>query len=79
MRFLRYVYTRPDALPLDEENPPAVGGEDFVAACEAAGFDPDDEEITACRLAAAWNGHPAGAVVITGLTVEGHPFAVEVL
>ena len=41
-----------------------------------AGFDPDDEEITGCELAADWNGHAKGALVVTGLISQGHPFAV---
>lgn len=42
----------------------------------AAGFDPQDSEVTVTDLAEAWNGHPAGSLVVTELTVEGHRFAV---
>ena len=71
----RYRYgTTPHELHLEE-----AGWQDLPSDLEyrEAGFDPEDEEVTICRLIDAWNGHPAGSVVITGLTVEGHPFAVR--
>ncbi len=42
----------------------------------AAGFSPDDEEISASSLSHDWNGHKAGDVVVHGLNASGHPFAV---
>lgn len=47
------------------------------AEIKEAGFEPEDEELCFSRLAHDWNGHKAGARIIHGLTVEGHPFAVE--
>lgn len=41
-----------------------------------AGFSPDDEEISVSSLSHDWNGHKAGDVVVHGLNVDGHPFAV---
>jgi hypothetical protein len=68
--FRSYTYSNsPNLLPLEE----AEWSEEVVVA---AGFDPDDEEISVCRLTADWKGHPAGSLVVTGLTVSGHPFAV---
>ena len=73
----RYRYsTQPGLLPLTDDS---LGYDSRTTEGDAyrAGFDPDDEELTLCELAEDWNGHPKGARVLTGLQVEGHPFAVE--
>lgn len=46
------------------------------ATIVSAGFDPDDPELTSTELTDDWNGHLRGALVLAGLTVEGHPFAI---
>ena len=72
--FAHYTYgDSPELLPLEDYS----GGSAYDELVASAGFDPEDAEIVVCQLAANWNGHRAGAVVITGLTAEGHPFAVE--
>ena len=73
--FARYTYSDPDVLPVNWDD--GIDGQGFVLAALAAGFDPNDEETGAGRLTEEWNGHAAGALVVSGLTVEGHPFAVE--
>lgn len=88
MKFKRYVYgNTPELVPVNDESVglPLGPGEDTIEDFEkkwgetllAAGFDPDDEEITVVELAEDWEGHPAGSLVVTGCTVEGHPFAIE--
>lgn len=70
----RYTYgSKPEMVPLAD-----YSGNYDAGAVRAAGFDPKDDEITLCQLAADWNGHPAGARVITECTCEGHSFAVEI-
>jgi hypothetical protein len=49
---------------------------DWPALVTAAGMDPEDDEVVVGTLTEAWNGHPAGAAVVSGLTVAGFPFAV---
>lgn len=76
MQFKRYTYgNNPNLLPLGE---PADDHHDYEAWCLKAGFDPNDEEMRAFRLTREWNGHPADSVVLTGMTREGHQFAVEI-
>lgn len=41
-----------------------------------AGFNPRDEELAMAYLRKPWNGHPAGSIVVYGLIVRGHPFAI---
>lgn len=36
-----------------------------------------DDEIGIGTLTREWNGHPEGAVIVSGLTVAGYPFAVS--
>lgn len=50
---------------------------DDTALTEAAGFDPNDEEVTVAVLTQPWNGHPRGAWLVGGLAVQNHEFAVE--
>jgi len=77
----RYVYAAgPDSVSVGA---PLEDGEDLDGVCldwsevvSAAGFDPDDQEISITRLVAVWRGHAAGSLVVTGLKVDGHPFAV---
>jgi hypothetical protein len=84
--FRRYVYNQPHSLPVtwdDDEMwrrwPATIrAGQDLTDdEWRAAGFEPDDEEAGFGALTDDWNGHKAGALVVSGLTVEGHPFAVE--
>lgn len=74
MKFKHYTYSDPSFLPVDFDG--YLPGYD--AYCKAAGFDPEDDEVNVGMLTEEWNGHPAGSVVVSGLTTEGHPFAVEV-
>jgi|GEM_PF-5816476 len=37
------------------------------------GADPNDEELACCGLRDQWSRYPAGSLVVTGLSVEGHP------
>jgi len=76
--FNRYRYsTRPDELPVDWDAEPSF----TMAEIEEAGFltpgGDVDNEAGIGRLTRDWNGHRAGARVISGLTSTGHPFAVE--
>jgi hypothetical protein len=72
----RYKFsTNPSLVPLTDA--PALQPDldsDIIVA--AADFDPDDEEITIEALSEDWNGHQAGDLVVHGMTVDGHPFAV---
>lgn len=76
-RWHRYLFAAvPSLLPLGEQD-------DYDAdAIRDAGLNPKDESVTVCTLAEEWTDHhglvfPAGARVVVGLTVTGHPFAVE--
>jgi hypothetical protein len=73
-KWFRYRYHSPIDVSLDDGNSWEWDDEEI----KSAGFDLNDEEISLCRLAQDWNGHPRGARVVTGLTVQGYPFAVEV-
>lgn len=72
--YRKYTYANPEALPLEDSS---VGDFPDDALLASLGFDPNDEELTISELAEAWNGHKAGARVISGIFVEGAPFAVE--
>lgn len=73
MKFRHYTYgNNPGTLPLDCDG--YIEGYDEI--CTAAGFNPEDEEVNVCTLTEDWNNHPAGSIVVTGLTTAGHPFAV---
>jgi hypothetical protein len=77
----RYRYNRPEMLPVDWDY--EFDG-DWDAMLELAGmersgireFGYDDEEISIGLLTEEWHGHPAGSLVVSGLLVEDHPFAV---
>ena len=69
-KITRYTWDNPNLVPLRSAD---LWDGDIV---KAAGFDPEDEEVTVCDLAEEWNGHPAGSLVVTELTVCGHSFAV---
>ena len=69
-KITRYTWDNPKLVPLRSDD---LWDNDIVTA---AGFDPEDEEVTVCDLAEEWNGHPAGSLVVTELTVRGHSFAV---
>ena len=76
MKFTTYTYQNPAPLPVEWDDGfslQQIADEDV----QAAGFGPDDEELNSGTLTEAWNGHPAGSVVLSGATVEGHPFALE--
>ena len=47
------------------------------AEISAAGFDPEDHEVSITTLAEDWNGHPKGSRVIGTLALRDHSFAVE--
>lgn len=70
-----YTWQDPELLPVNWDAEPA--GLDWATVCEAAGFSPDDEETGWAILEEEWNGHPAGAIVVTEATTEGHQFAVS--
>jgi hypothetical protein len=40
-------------------------------------MNPTDDAVVTGVLTGAWNGHPAGAFVVTGLTAVGWPVAVS--
>ena len=70
----RYRYgNSPDLLPVDWEADPKI----TKAEIKAAGFDPNDSELGFGVLDEAWESHEAGCRVLSGLTCEGHPFAIE--
>lgn len=72
--FARYRFgNNPSAVQLTDS--PAPWDDDLV---RAAGFDPGDDEVTISQLAEPWERHPAGALVVVGLTLPGYPFAVQV-
>lgn len=76
MKLTSYTYQNPDTLPVEWDDGfslQQITDEDV----QAAGFDPNDEELNSGTLTEEWNGHPAGSVVLSGATVEGHPFAVQ--
>lgn len=77
--FDRYVYNQPSELPVEYDIWFKLpdGCDDLGDVIAAAGLDPDDEEIGVGLLEEQWQGHVAGCIVVSGLTVEGHPFAVE--
>ena len=75
LTFRRYTYANPDQLPVGQDG--FLGDHEWDDVCASAGFDPADDEVGTGNLTAAWNGHPAGALVVSGCTVEGHPFAVS--
>lgn len=77
MKFTSYVYAQPEAIPTTEEGRAVPQGDRYLKAVRAAGFDPEDPEVSMVRLSAAWNGHRKGALVVTGLTISGYPFAVQ--
>ena len=71
--FKRYVYgNNPELLPLSEDS---FWDEKKIIE---AGFNPDDDEIICCELTEDWNDHATGSIVVTGFTVTGHSFAVEI-
>lgn len=74
MVFKQYTYGSTSAsLPVSESFCP-VNYDELV---RVAGFDPNDEEIVVCELEEDWNGHKVGALVVTGMMVAGHKFAVQ--
>lgn len=77
LTFKRYTYgIDPDEIATDESYDP-MANHDWEEICTAAGFDPSDEELGTIALADEWNGHPKGALLVAGLAVEGHSFAVS--
>lgn len=64
----------PELLPI---GPSDVDQEVWDAACRQCGVNPEDEEISVCRLTHDWMGHPKGSLVVVGMTVTGHPFWVQ--
>ena len=65
---------------LDDEvfaNEPGDHEELWNEIATAAGFGPNDEELTICELGRDWNGHRRGSLVVIGPVAEGHSFAVE--
>lgn len=74
MDFTHYTYTGNTTLPTIEGQ---YETSDYDALVKAAGEDPNDEEISLTLLSEPWEGHPAGALVVTGLSLEGHPFHVS--
>jgi hypothetical protein len=77
LTFKRYTYAAGSAagLPITWDN--NVGEHDWDEVCTAAGFDPSDDETGTGTLDTPWEGHPAGALVISGLMQEGDPFAIS--
>lgn len=75
MPWKRYVYgNSPSLVPLDGGDTAPWPSDRQI---RLAGFEPDDSELAVTRLRRAWDGHPRGAVVLTGLTCQGHPFAIR--
>ena len=79
--FAQYTWNQFEA---DSDDGLAVAGVDWDAygvdwqkVVAAAGMDPDDDEIGVGILTRDWNGHPEGAVIVSGLTIAGYPFAVS--
>jgi len=72
--FKKYTYgSLAEELPISEP----FYTENYNELITAAGFNPQDEEVTLCELIEEWNGHDTGSLVVTGLQVEGHRFAVK--
>ena len=71
--FKLYTYSNPNNLPVEEGNSYTPDEE----LLESLGFSPEDEELWLGTLTEDWNGRAKGSTVISGLTCEGHPFAVE--
>jgi len=72
MKFKKYIYNQPELLPLSEP----FYLENYDEIVTDAGFNPQDEEVIMCELTEDWNDHSVGSLVITGLTVTGHPFTI---
>jgi hypothetical protein len=80
--FIRYLYSSPEALPVVRDEDDAWVQVDLTQAewlqiVKAAGFITYDDEVVVGSLDQPWNGHPSGSLVVTGPTVSGHPFAVQ--
>lgn len=74
-KFKNYTWgTKPELIPVNWDD----NGGNFKGYCKAAGFDPEDEDNGIGRLTENWNGHKKGSVVVSGLTVQGHSFAVQI-
>jgi hypothetical protein len=63
MRIFRYLVDM-KAVPVDFFADPD-GAWDFTALVEAAGFDPENPEVTIGALSDAFEGHPDGSAVVT--------------
>lgn len=77
LTFKRYTYTSFDAGQVGEIVEWDSYPTDWQEQATIAGFDPDDDELGMGTLQQEWNGHPAGALVVSGLTTAGYPFAVS--
>lgn len=49
---------------------------DWERTVESAGFDPGDDELEIGVLVYDWGQHKAGSLIVSGLTTNGHPFAI---
>ena len=74
-KFKRYTYSNPELLPVQELSQ-EVDFEDVITKTDY--FSTEDEEVGLGELSEDWNGHKAGAIVISGLTTPGSVFFVEI-
>jgi hypothetical protein len=75
--FKRYIRGRRGAASPAASVDWSGGHADRAEVVQAAGMDPVDEEIVIGVLTEAWGSHPAGALVVSGPTTPGLPFAVS--
>lgn len=77
MKFKDYIYgTEPENLPfmVDEG---ISDSEVYQKIVSEAGENPDDPNITICKLSENWNGHQKGSLVVTDLSIQGYRFHVR--
>ena len=73
MKVKKYIWgNTPDLLPVDWDAEPSVS-DNLV---RRAGLEPSDHELGFGELVESWNGNRKGAIIISGCTCEGHPFAI---
>lgn len=80
MSWTLYTYSDPQLLPVARDADGGLAEGDWPSDAEivAAGFCPGDDELGCGVLAEDWYGHRSGSRVLTGLTVAGYTFAIEI-
>jgi hypothetical protein len=68
-----YTHQDPASVPVDWDAKPDLHWDEV---CRAVGFDPRGNVSAWGQLSADWNGHPRGAVVLTGLQGESGWFTI---